>query len=118
MPTKEELITPIDIRCKQREAFRLKFTVRERVSGNPVSCRDATCYFVIKEDKGDTALAVDKLTHDMDMSDSTAGIVYVPLSRSDMDMYGDYIGEFEVEISRGNIRKSVDLRFYINPSVR
>ena len=54
----------------------------------------------------------------MHLSDIESGIIYVPLTSSDLDMYGRYVGEFEVVVSTINIKKSVDLRFYIIPSVR
>ena len=119
MPTKEELITPIDIRCKQREAFKLKFTVRSKITGAAVELSsDCTCFFVIKESKSDTEYLVSKTNADMHLSDIESGIIYVPLTSSDLDMYGRYVGEFEVVVSTINIKKSVDLRFYIIPSVR
>ena len=96
-------LTVIDV--VQKEAFTLKFTIKD-ANGDTVDVSSAECSFFVKESLGDDSYAFSKDDDDFNKASGASGILRLPLTRSDFNRNGEYYAEVLVIISSGNAQKT------------
>jgi hypothetical protein len=101
------------LELKQGEAKTLKFTVKNRSTGQIVPVNGATCTFGLRLQEG-VANVVDIADGDFDKSEGLSGILRITLSSTDTNQTpGTYIGELKIVIDADNVDKSSDIMIKI-----
>lgn len=105
------------VKIKQKEAKRLKFTVKD-AEGTSVDLCGAKVTFGIKTSKLEDAFVILKTDANFDKTDETSGILYINLSETDLDIADKkYIAELKIYFNANNINKSKDIVFKVEKAV-
>jgi len=112
------MATKPNFTLKQGEAKTLRFTIRDKTTGEVVDVSSATLTFGGQKQVNPDGLDISKADGTFTKTDAASGIVLLPLSASDLDLDAEvYECELKVEFAADNIDKSTHIELTIQEAI-